>query len=118
MTDEEFEAVRCRYLTKLAQQAHANQVPPQLIINWDQTELNVVPTSTWTMAEERSQRVEIIGLNDKRHITATLALAMTGEVPPVQTSMLERPTGAIPATPFHLTLTSGTRLITGQMLKQ
>ena len=38
-----------------------DEVPPELIINWDQTALNYVPVSSWTMAEEGSKGVKIDG---------------------------------------------------------
>ena len=51
---EEYEQVQRPYLTEIVQKAQANKVPPQLIINWDQTGLNVVTASSWTMEEEGS----------------------------------------------------------------
>ena len=32
-------------------------VPPELIINWDQTGLNYFPVSSWALAEEGSKHV-------------------------------------------------------------
>jgi hypothetical protein len=84
MSAEEFKAVRQRFLGKLAKIATDKHSPPQLIINWDQTGLNVVPSSSWTMEKEGSKRIEIAGLQDKRQITATLAVAMNGGVLPFQ----------------------------------
>ena len=71
-------------MAEIVQNAQANNVPPQLIINWDQTGLNVVPTCSWTMEEQGSQRVETAGLGDKRKITATFAVAMSGAVLAIQ----------------------------------
>ena len=82
--EEEYERVQRSYLTEIVQNAHANKVPPQLIISWDQTGLNVVPASSWTMEEEGSRKVEIAGLGEKRQITATFAIAMSSTVLPVQ----------------------------------
>ena len=47
-----------------------DEVPLELVVNWDQTGLKYVPVSEWTMAEEESKRVEIDGKDDKRQITA------------------------------------------------
>ena len=41
------------------------EIPPELIMNWDQTGLNIVPLSSLTMDQRESQRVELTGLNDK-----------------------------------------------------
>ena len=46
------------------------EIPPQLVLNWDQIGFNVVPTSVWTMDKQGKRRVEMIGLKDKRQITA------------------------------------------------
>ena len=81
--EEQFRGVQRSYLVEIVQKAQANN-PPQLIINWYQTGLNVVPKSYWTMEEQGSQRVEIAGLGDKRQITATFAVAMSGAVLAVQ----------------------------------
>ena len=44
----------------------------ELILNWDQTGIHLVPASGWTMDWEGSKRVEIKGVNDKCQITAVL----------------------------------------------
>lgn len=46
------------------------EIPAELILNWDQTGIKIVPSSTWTMDAEGSKRVEVAGVNDKRPITA------------------------------------------------
>lgn len=37
---------------------------------WDQTGINYVPVSQWTMAQKGYKKVEVVGLTDKRQITA------------------------------------------------
>ena len=59
-------------------------VPPELILNWDQTGIHLVPASTWTMDKEGSKRVEISGANDKRQITAVFCGTLTGDFLPLQ----------------------------------
>ena len=49
-----------------------DEVPPDLIINWDQTGLNYVPLLSWTMAEKGSKSVKIDGKNNKRQITTVV----------------------------------------------
>ena len=51
------------------------EIPPSLIFNWDQTGLHLVPSSSWTMARKGSKRVEMIGMEDKRQITAIFFVA-------------------------------------------
>ncbi len=52
-------------------------IPEDLIINWDHTGL---PVSNWTMAEEGSKRVEIVGLDDKRQKMAVFGCSMGGDL--------------------------------------
>lgn len=40
-------------------------VPPELIFNWDQTGISIVPRSSWAMEVKGSKRVEIMGMDDK-----------------------------------------------------
>ena len=47
-----------------------DEIPPQLIINWDHTGINYVPVSSWTMETAGTKCVEIIGKDDKRQLTA------------------------------------------------
>ena len=35
------------------------KIPPELVINWDQTGINIVPVSQWTMDVEGAKRVEM-----------------------------------------------------------
>ncbi len=46
------------------------EIPAELILNWDQTGIKTVPSNTWTMDKQGSKQVEIIEANDKRLITA------------------------------------------------
>ena len=55
----------CYSIARLRKLAHQHQVPPQLVINWEPTGLNVVPALTSTInsiEEEGSTNVSIIGL--------------------------------------------------------
>lgn len=61
-----------------------DDIPPQLIINWDQTGIKYVPVSSWTMAPRGSKRVEIIGIDDKRQITGVFGCSLSGDFLPVQ----------------------------------
>ena len=61
-----------------------HSVPPELVLNWDQTGCSVVPGGDWTMEERGSRQVKITGLDDKRQITALLSVTMSGQMLPVQ----------------------------------
>ena len=49
------------------------EIPKELVINWDHIGIHYVPVSNWTMAKEGSKRIEIVGTEDKRQITAVFA---------------------------------------------
>ena len=59
-------------------------VPLDLIFNWDQTGLNYVAVSNWTVEKEGAKHVKIKGLDDKRQITAVFGGTITGEFLPLQ----------------------------------
>ena len=61
-----------------------NEVPPDLIFNWDQTAISLVPSLQRTLDKKGDKRVAIAGHCDKRQITAVMCAALTGEVLPVQ----------------------------------
>ena len=60
------------------------EIPEDLILNWDQTAMKLVPSSSWTMEKKGTKRVKISGVDYKRQITALLAGSMTGELLPLQ----------------------------------
>ncbi len=59
------------------------EIPPELILNWDQTGIHLVPASSWTMEQVGSKRVVISGVNDKRQITAIFCGSLTGDFLPI-----------------------------------
>ena len=48
------------------------EIPGSSVINWDQTGIQYVPVSQWTMEREGMKWIEITGNQDKRQITAVL----------------------------------------------
>lgn len=59
-------------------------IPYDLVINWDHTGINYVPVSNWTMAAEGSKQIEVAGLGDKRQLTVVYSASMTGDFLPPQ----------------------------------
>ena len=59
-------------------------IPPELVLNWDQTGSNLVPISEWTLASEGSRQGAIKALDDKRQITILLCITMSGQMLPPQ----------------------------------
>ena len=55
----------------------------ELILNWDQTGIKMIPSSGWTMDQQGVKRVEIRGVNDKRNITAVFCGSLSGDFLPI-----------------------------------
>ena len=61
-----------------------DEIPGELIINWDQTGINYIPVSSWTMQSEGAKKVEIIAKDNKLKNTRALAGSLKGDVLPLQ----------------------------------
>ena len=59
-----------------------DEIPHELILNFDRTGLNYVPVTPWTMEEEGMKRVEVIAKDDERQITAVFCGSLTGVFTP------------------------------------
>ena len=70
---EEFQQRKGSFLQEIVDVV---MIPPQLILNWDQTGLQSGPSS---FMDDGSKRVEIQGLDDKRQITGVFQLIHGGK---------------------------------------
>ena len=84
VTVEHFEALKSQFLFNIKATVEMQEIPPEPIINWDQTGIKIVPVSSWTMKKRGAKRVEIAGVDDKRQITAVFATTLIGEFLPFQ----------------------------------
>ena len=84
VTVENFAELKSDCLLEIKNVIEVDEIPAELVINFDQTGLNIVPTSDWTMEAEGSKRVEVIGKDDKRQLTAALAGTLDGDFLPSQ----------------------------------
>ena len=84
LSDQQILHLKFTYLSQISKTAKAHKIPPELIVNWDQARVKLVPSQNWTMEQQGSSRVEISGINDKRQITVTLGASMSGELLPIQ----------------------------------
>ena len=81
---EHFEALKSQFLFDIKATVEMQEIPPELVINWDQTGIKIVPVSSWTMEKRGAKRVEIAGVDDKQQITAVFAATPIGEFLPFQ----------------------------------
>lgn len=49
MTVANFEAVKEQFLFEVKAVVEMEEIPPELVFNWDQTAISIVPGSSWTM---------------------------------------------------------------------
>ena len=60
------------------------EIPGELVLNWDQTGIKLDPSSSCTMEKRGERRVEEVGVNDKRQITAVFCGIALGDFLPLQ----------------------------------
>ena len=58
----DFAEIKKSFLTSLIQIVTMEEIPAELILNWDQTGIMIVPSNSWTMDKMGTKRVEIVGV--------------------------------------------------------
>ena len=79
-----FDACKRDYLSDVNDKRTKYNIPPELVVNADQTPSSYVSVGRRTMDLRGSQAVPIKGLNDKRNITLTLVVTLSGCFLPFQ----------------------------------
>lgn len=64
----DFEFIRMEFLAEV-KTVNDYDIPPELIINFDQANVNIVPVGDYTLEKSGSKQVQIIGLKDKRQVS-------------------------------------------------
>jgi len=109
MSSIDFEAGKAQFLYDAKVLIEMEEIPDSLVLNWDQTGIHYVPVSNWTMAKEGSKRVEIVGAEDKRQITAVLCVTKSGHYLPPQIIYAGKTPRCLPKSKFptdwHITYT-------------
>lgn len=104
-----FVGIKEEFLLDVKNVISMDNIPPSLVINWDQTAIQYVPTASWTMEQEGTRIVEIAGKDDKRQITAVLASTMSGDLLPLQLVYQGKTPHCLPQVEFptkwHITYT-------------
>ena len=58
---DEFEKLKAEFFLDIKNVVDMDEIPPALIINWDQTGMNYVPVGSWTMEVEGAKRLKSSG---------------------------------------------------------
>ena len=81
---EQSEALKTQYLFNIKATVEIMEIPPELVINWDQAGIKIIPVSSWMMEKRGGKRVEIAGVNNKHQITAVFTATAVSEFLPIQ----------------------------------
>jgi len=81
---EDFDDMKRLFLMDINSAIQMDEIPAQSIVNWDQTGINYIPVSNWTMEQAGSKCVEVVGKDDKRQIIALFRCIMSGDFLPPQ----------------------------------
>ena len=79
---EHLEFLKGQFLFDIQATVEMQEISPDLITNWDQLGIKIVPVLSWTMEQKGAKRVEIAGVDDKQQITAIFAATLVGEFLP------------------------------------
>ena len=79
-----FEELKEEFLADIKAEVVMNEIPHELVFNWNQTAIQLVPTGPWTMHHAKEKVIPIASSDDKRQITAVLVATLTGENLPPQ----------------------------------
>ena len=97
---KEFDILKEEFLLSIKNVVSLDEIPSALTINWDQTRIQYVPVSSWTMETEGTKRIEVAGKDDKRQITAVFGASMEGDFLPVQLVYQGKTTRCLPQVEF------------------
>ena len=76
--------VKMSFTREIAKLVTDNQIPDDMVINFDQTPIQYCQSSRYTMAPKGSSKISINGAADKRSLTALVAVTMGGGILPFQ----------------------------------
>ena len=115
---QNFDELKTQFLLDIKVVVEMDEIPPALVINWDQTGIHYVPVASWTMDKEGSKRVEIVAVDDKQQITAVFAGSLAGDFLPPQLISKAPQNVVFHKSTFHLIGTSRIATTIGQMRTQ
>ena len=69
----DFEAIKDAFLSRMTDVC--TNVPSELILNFDQTSIKMVPASQWTLEERGIKQVAFVKIDDKREFTCLFGIS-------------------------------------------
>ena len=68
-----FDELKSGFLERVEAAVKTHNIPPELVMNIDETGVAIILASNWTLAECGANDVSIMGLDNKRQVTAVVA---------------------------------------------
>ena len=69
---DDFEAIKKQVLADVVMVKQLQEIPDDLVLNWDHTGINRVPGSAWTMDQKGQWYIQLLALDDEQQITAVV----------------------------------------------
>ena len=63
---DELQKEKETFLSQVLDAVGLNDIPQELIFNWDKTGIDLVPTALWTLDKKGKKQIKIAGYQDKR----------------------------------------------------
>lgn len=80
----DFQDIKSAFITRVQETVRSNNIPLQMVVNFDQTGTKMVPVSDWTLEVQGTKQIDMIASDDKREVTVLLAVSLSGELLPPQ----------------------------------
>ncbi|XP_041356072.1 unconventional myosin-Vb-like [Gigantopelta aegis] len=80
----DFDRQKEKFIAMVGKTVQTNNISAELVINFDQTGVKLVPVSNWTLAEKGAKQVTVVGIDDKHEITMLLGSSASGNLLPPQ----------------------------------
>lgn len=81
---QDYQQLKDTFLKRVNNTILTHNIPAPLVVNFDQTGINLLPTQAYTMAPKGSDQVPIAHKDDKRQITGVFAGSAAGHFLPPQ----------------------------------
>ena len=118
ISDVDFEARKEQYLFDIHTIIDMEEIPKELVINWEHTGIHYIPATNWIMAPEGSKRIELAALDDKKQFIAVFAAILSGKFLPTQVICARKHNVAFQPSSFPQIGVSHSLKTIGQMRKQ
>jgi len=97
VTVTNFDMLKKQFISDVQTITEFEEIPDELILNWDHTGINYVPLSSWMMEKEETKKVDITGMNDK---IIVLSVTKTGHYLPPQLTYVGKTSKCLPKVDF------------------